>query len=48
MKEKLMKRNGMYALDFNAPALDGGQLIYLRGSVWRAAWWFYVFPLTLA
>ena len=27
-----MKRNGMYALDFNAPALDGGQLIYLRGE----------------
>jgi peroxiredoxin len=27
-----MKRNGMYALDFNAPAVDGGQLIYLRGK----------------
>lgn len=27
-----MKRNGMYALDFNVPALDGGQLIYLRGK----------------
>lgn len=27
-----MKGNGMYALDFNTPALDGGQLIYLRGK----------------
>ncbi len=27
-----MKRNGMFALDFNAPGLDGGQLIYLRGK----------------
>ena len=27
-----MKRNGMYALNFNAPALDGGEFIYLRGK----------------
>ena len=27
-----MKQNGMYALDFKVPALDGGQLIYLRGE----------------
>ena len=27
-----MKRNGMYALNFNAPALDGGEFTYLRGK----------------
>jgi alkyl hydroperoxide reductase subunit AhpC len=27
-----MKRIGMYVLDFSAPALDGGGLIYLRGK----------------
>ena len=27
-----MKQNGMYALDFKVPALDGGELIYLRGE----------------
>jgi alkyl hydroperoxide reductase subunit AhpC len=32
MKEKRMKRNGMYVLHFNVPAIVGRQLIYLRGK----------------
>ena len=43
-----MKQNGMYALDFKVPALDGGPLIYLRGAQFLGRLVALCFFLTLA